>query len=446
MNESITLVAQWKEKAHFTVQFVTGEGASTVAPVTVAEGGKLTKPADPTRAHYTFDGWYVDADLTVAYDFNAVVTGQLTLHAKWIAETFTVTFYADAETQTVHEVCENIPYGGTATVNSAPIKTGYIFVGWYTANGGEYDFGAVTADLDVYAKWSPVNPQDPAIYYVTFDWQYDDLKTVVAVNENEIATAPVVPSRGESWVFGGWYNEAACMSEYTFGAVTQNATAYAKWIEKSAQPDAKETVYVTYLLDGAVHSVVSVEKGSTVEEPSIDNKVGHTFDGWYKNDTEDKFAFGTETVESNLTLKASWTPNPMKVTFDYNDGTGRTQEQTVPYGTKAIALVAERAGYTFGGWYLGDTAYDFGAVTDHITLTAKWNVNEYTVTFNANGGTLADETLATQTVAFGGFATAPVAEREGYTFAGWYVGEEEFDFSKPVAGDVAVYAKWVVKT
>ena len=280
VTESITLVAQWKEKAHFTVQFVTGEGASTVAPVTVAEGGKLTKPADPTRAHYTFDGWYVDADLTVAYDFDAVVMGQLTLHAKWIAETFTVTFYADAETQTVHEVCENIPYGGTATVTSAPIKTGYIFVGWYMANGGEYDFGAVTANLDIYAKWAPVNPQEPAIYYVTFDWQYDNNKSVVPVNENMIATAPAVPNRGDNFVFGGWYTDAACTTEYTFGAVTQNVTVYAKWTEKSVTPEAKEKVYVTFVLDGVINSVVSVEKGTAVSEPTLENKEGHTFDGW----------------------------------------------------------------------------------------------------------------------------------------------------------------------
>lgn len=68
---------------NYTVTF-SSDGGSTVESQSIAEGGKLTKPADPTRKGYTFSGWYTDAALTDAWDFSAdTVTGNITLYAKW---------------------------------------------------------------------------------------------------------------------------------------------------------------------------------------------------------------------------------------------------------------------------------------------------------------------------------------------------------------------------
>ena len=108
-------------------------------------------------------------------------------------------------------------------------------------------------------------------------------------------------------------------------------------------------------------------------------------------------------------------------------------------------------GYTFAFWYLGDdeqnaTAYDFNTpVTENITLTAKWNINKYTVTFNSYGGT---PVPPAQEVEYGLTATKPDAPTlKGYTFAFWYLGEDEenataYDFDTPVTGDITLYANW----
>mgnify|MGYP003736550239 CR=1 FL=1 len=55
------------------------------APVNVGEGQLLAAPADPTRADFAFGGWYTDATLATEYDFTDPVTGDLTLHARWLS-------------------------------------------------------------------------------------------------------------------------------------------------------------------------------------------------------------------------------------------------------------------------------------------------------------------------------------------------------------------------
>ena len=105
-------------------------------------------------------------------------------------------------------------------------------------------------------------------------------------------------------------------------------------------------------------------------------------------------------------------------------------------------------GYTFAFWYLGEdeqnaTAYDFDTpVTENITLTAKWNINKYTVAFNTDGGT---PVPPAQEVEYGLTATEPAApEKTGYTFDGWYLGDEKYDFSAAVEQNITLTAKWHV--
>ena len=104
-------------------------------------------------------------------------------------------------------------------------------------------------------------------------------------------------------------------------------------------------------------------------------------------------------------------------------------------------------GHTFAFWYLGEdeenaTAYDFNTpVTENITLTAKWNINKYTVTFNSYGGT---PVPPAQEVEYGLTATEPATAptKTGYTFDGWYLGDEKYDFSDAVEQNITLYANW----
>ena len=136
------------------------------------------------------------------------------------------------------------------------------------------------------------------------------------------------------------------------------------------------------------------------------------------------------------------------VTFNAYGGFPMPDEQHVKSGEKAV-LPAEPTlkGHTFAFWYLGDdeenaTAYDFDTpVTGDITLTAKWNINKYTVTFNSYGGT---PVPPAQEVEYGLTATKPATAptKTGYTFDGWYLGDEKYDFSDAVEQNITLYANW----
>ena len=139
------------------------------------------------------------------------------------------------------------------------------------------------------------------------------------------------------------------------------------------------------------------------------------------------------------------------VTFNAYGGFPTPDEQHVKSGEKAVLPVEPTLkGYTFAFWYLGEdeqnaTAYDFDTpVTENITLTAKWNINKYTVAFNTDGGT---PVPPAQEVEYGLTATEPAApEKTGYTFDGWYLGDEKYDFSAAVEQNITLTAKWEKKT
>ena len=105
-----------------------------------------------------------------------------------------------------------------------------------------------------------------------------------------------------------------------------------------------------------------------------DPRTGYTFGGWNKADGT-AWDHASDTVTDNITLYAKWTANTYTVTFDSTGGS-EVDAQPVAYGEKAKKPAApQKTGYAFGGWYLGEEAYDFAAVvTEDMTLTAKWTV------------------------------------------------------------------------
>ncbi|GHT07179.1 hypothetical protein AGMMS49525_16200 [Bacteroidia bacterium] len=121
---------------------------------------------------------------------------------------------------------------------------------------------------------------------------------------------------------------------------------------------------------------------------------------------------------------ARWTP-PLTfiVTFDGNGGSAIAPLTIGEYEKIPKPADPTRPGFTFGGWYSNNTAYDFDTrITEATTLTAKWI--KYTVIFNSREGS----TVPSQTVEqHGATVTKPVdPTRTGYSFAGWYYEEYRY--------------------
>ena len=134
--------------------------------------------------------------------------------------------------------------------------------------------------------------------------------------------------------------------------------------------------------------------------------------------------------------------NKLEATFTA-DGTTFAQPQTIDRGGKFTEPAApSKENYTFAGWYNGDEPFDFDAVpTDDVTLTAKWDINQYTVKFVSDHGSFADQTIEHGKTIKTDELTIP--EVEGYTFDGWYAEDNtKFDFTQPIKRNTTVYAKW----
>lgn len=155
-----TLYAKWNEI--YTVTFNVGDHGTAPTAQTVENGGKATKPENPTAKGWRFDGWYTDEKCTAGYDFDKAVTANTTLYAKW-TQLFTLTFETNGGTK-IDSV--EAPDGSLVYLGSyKPTKSGYYFVGWYTDKNltRESRVGYVRMDGNktVYAKFAVADKTNP---------------------------------------------------------------------------------------------------------------------------------------------------------------------------------------------------------------------------------------------------------------------------------------------
>ena len=135
----------------YNVNFETN-GGTKIAPVRIISGSVLTVPFAPKKEGTTFNGWYLDKELTTPYKFGEIVESDLTLYARWI-ESYVVKFETNGGTK-IDDVVVVEGYNLVAPEN--PTKLGFTFNGWYLdlEYKNPYDFSAiVTSNLVLYAYW-----------------------------------------------------------------------------------------------------------------------------------------------------------------------------------------------------------------------------------------------------------------------------------------------------
>jgi len=403
-----------EELPNYTVTFDT-DGGTTVAAQTVEEGQVAIKPADPTKEGFTFAGWFVGE---TAYDFSSAVTANLTVKAKWTQNTYTVIFDTDGAAAID---AETVAYGATATKPADPIKEGFTFMGWFVGDAA-YDFTApVKANVEIKAKWAEIT------YTVTFDTDGAEAIEAQTVAFGGTATKPQDPTK-EGFTFAGWTVNGEA---YDFATVlTADVTIKATW--------AEITYTVTFDTDnGAEATTETVKFGGTATKPADPTKEGYTFVGWTVNGEAYDFA---TVLTADVTIKATWAEIAYTVTFD-TDGAAAIEAQTVAFGGTATKPAdPTKEGFTFAGWTVNGEAYDFATVlTADVTIKATWAEITYTVTFDTDNGAEA----TTETVKFGGTATKPAdPTKDGFTFAGWTVNGEAYDFATVLTADVTIKATW----
>ena len=248
------------------------------------------------------------------------------------------------------------------------------------------------------------------------------------------------PVRTECHVSGGtFYDELTREKNAKLSGKPVNTGTVINDKTNIPNPDGKPvTVTYDYGERGGIYAKQIVQAGEKAVKPDDPKVNGLTFGGWYTDEDcidGNEYNF-TAPVTKDMTLTAKWTVNSYTITFD-TDGGSAVAPITQDYGTAINAPAAPtKTGYTFMGW---EPELPAIMPAEDMTLTAQWRINRYTVTFDTDGGSEVDA----QTVAYGEKAKTPAdPTKTGYTFAGWELGGNAYDFAAAVTGNMTLTAKW----
>lgn len=388
----------------YTISFDMNGSPDTVEPIVQNYGTAITPPENPVYSGYKFMGWQIWDSAEKAW-----VTTELpeympaydvTYRAGWTERTYTIKF-VDGFGGLYHTITAKNGVNIQSQLPLDPSRPGYEFDRW------DYTRPLVTMpakDLVITALWTPI------MYTVKF---MAEGKLVAEYNDltyGSTLTAPVPPAV-EGKEFKGWTPSVP-------STVMGNATYVAQYKNK--------TYTVTWNINGNVKTD-SYEYGATIVAPTVSAPLGHEFAGW------DSTVY-SKMPAKNLTYTAKFEKKDYTITFNTNGGS-YVAPITAKYGAAVTAPAnPTKTGYTFAGW---DNTFPSTMPAENITLTAKWTINGYTITFDTDGGSA----IAPITQTFGTAVAAPAnPTKEGHTFAGW---DRTIPSTMP-GENITIKAKWTV--
>jgi uncharacterized repeat protein (TIGR02543 family) len=422
-------------------------GYSTIIFNTDGGTGGISSPMLPgtalvapvvTKAGYTFTGWTPALPANVPYIHT-------TYTALW--STYSVSF--DAQGGSVSPATITVKNGSAYGALPTPIKTGFVFLGWYTNPGGTGNkiisttSVTITAPQTLYAYWIPVMTST-----VTFDAQGGSVSPATKeVTSGDIYGTLPIPIKTDK-TFGGWFTNVngtgINIYSTTMVTITSAQTLYAKWNDLN-------TCLVTFDAQGGEVTPVTreVNAGFMYGALPVPIRTGYVFYGWF---TQPRGSGGNrinenQAVFSSHTVYAWWTPLTFSLTFDKHGGTGSASGRTVTYGSPYGAMpVLTKADSEFGGWWTSPggagtqiVSTDQVSILNAQTLYAKWMpLSGYSIVFDAAGGTGG----MSYAMNAGDTLTAPSAAKTGYTFKGW---SPEVPAAAPAA-DTVYMAQWSINS
>lgn len=460
------LYAHW-EAGNITVTLDAAGGtlaSGTATTGKVALGsiyGSVVPSTDPTKTGYVFKGWYWEEKDLRILPASIVATDQNhTLTARWQGNDYTVSFNSNGGSAcSAITVRYGNPYGTLPT----PSRVGYVFGGW------KYSSTAVTAETianltagnhTLTAQWTAakytltLDPQggtvSPATKEITYGSTYGTLAT---------------PTR-TGYTFNGWFTAPTGGSQVTSSTpvtTTVSQTLYAQWTAKQANllmyRNHSSSDNTTVNASGR-----KVTYGSPLGSLDDLTRTGYNFNGWYTARSDGSKVIATTVYETDSTadyaIYARWSLKSISITLDPAGGTISGSSPVLrDYGASYGSLgTASRTGYTFSGWYSGNSqiAPSSGTSTatvsnenDH-TLTAHWSAHSMTVSFDSHGGS----SCSSRTVYYDSlYGDLPTPTKTGCTFMGWYGTYNDGAYSNEIQsgttvgqdGNHTLHARWAAK-
>ncbi|MDR0850457.1 MAG: InlB B-repeat-containing protein [Christensenellaceae bacterium] len=437
--ENISLVASWTPWQQITLNVNTDDTSALLTDIhsltgevvvgaSILEGADswtiiLPNAANVTRTGYGFLGWYLDKDCLIPMDAtNYTALSGYNLYAKWGAKTYQITLYINGGDSIDGGITEIDSITFNTAIGALPDaqKAGNKFVGWFTSDGIAVSVTTTytwSVDIELYAYFEE-NP------IVELNLNVTDNSATIAQNyvTGETGTPIILPSNPTrmGYVFGGWYQNAACTdgNEYIPSNFVADETVYAKWT-----PNTHVIILNVNGGDALVQNTINVTFGTVIGTLEIPTRNGYTFDAWIYGGISEYSASTIYMLDEDITLFASWIKNPI-IIFNVNaHGESITVSPTNLNGKAGTAIGAlptptNRNYYTFIGWYadsMCSQAFTGTTFLADITLYAGWSANTYIIALNSNGGVA----VSNVTAPYGASVTLPTTTMVGYSFLGW---------------------------
>jgi len=257
---------------------------------------------------------------------------------------------------------------------------------------------------------------DKLDYVITLNVIYGSVSdSTIDVVYGQSYTLPTPTSSRDGYEFDGWYNGT---TKYVNGTwkTASNVVLTARW---------KELTYtITYNLNGGRNSSSNPTSYTVLDSFFLmsPEKSGYNFIGWtYNGKTEPEWLpqIKAGTITGNLVCTAHWKVQTYTATLDANGGSVDVDSVEVTFDAPYTLPTPTRDGYEFDGWWFGGTKYTGTRwpTARSITLKAQWNIINYTISYNLNGGTNNSSNISTYTVE--NAVTIYNPTKTGYTFTGW---------------------------
>lgn len=454
----------------FTVRFVTN-GGSGVSSQHIYKGDRATRPADPTKAGYVFQGWYIDEALTIPYDFNTPVTYHITLHAKWNGISYVIKYDGNGGTGTMAD--QQMQYGTMAALRANTFELeDHEFAGWSLTRGGEVAYadeeivsnlvGNNGGSITLYAVWA--EKTRTVVFYISSNSDWGDVTRPV---DNWVSGSAAGPVGSEAVANAGyhfvkWTNEDGSTIDTSEATITGNKivptnntvsdTTYIAHFAPNTDTAYSIRYYRQMITGGYELFKTENATGTTGERVTADIiNVGNGF--FHNPDVYGSRLSGVVQADGSLVLSVFYDRERYTVIWEDEDGTEIDRQVGVPYGSVPTfdgetPEKADADGYTyeFNGW-----TPDFAPVTGDVTYTAVYTKTPivYHIEYQLFGGEYADgeRNPETYTVEDDDITLVnPV--KEGSTFLGWS-GTEVVDMSQNVTipsgstGDRVYLAAWI---
>lgn len=244
--------------------------------------------------------------------------------------------------------------------------------------------------------------------------------------------------------FVGWYDNenftGESITEISAGTMG-DVTLYAKWNALDYR--------ISYELNGGTNA--ENPDGYDVSDLPVSlhapSRTGYIFKGWYMGENR-VLAIPVGTT-GNVVVSAKWEPITYTIDFDTNGGlpTLSSIDYTIESDSFTLQEIT-KAGYTFDGWYNGETKVTeiTTGTYGNMTLVAKWTADLYTISYDLADGVNSPENPTSYTIE-SGLITLKDPTREGYTFAGWYNGEQLVTtIDSNTLENITLTAKWKITT